>query len=126
MQKGSQAVWQMIRVIGGSWECWPGFVGAGKRAGVEARNKTVEIGLEYEEVSRLAQVSQTRLFEVVLAKFKDQGVTSLIVSEDLLAGPGADGTGACHPQIHAGQHGAYYTYVNGWTRPPPSTRVRDA
>ena len=83
MQKGSPGVWQIVLVLL-ALGTLAGLFGAGKRAGVEARNKSVEIGLEYEEVSRLAQVSQQPI-EAVLQKFKDQGVTSIIVSEDLLA-----------------------------------------
>ncbi len=71
MQKGSPGVWQVVLVLL-ALGTLAGLFGAGKRVSVEARNKSVEIGLEYEEVSRLAQVSQQPI-EIVLQKFQGSG-----------------------------------------------------
>lgn len=121
MQKGSPGVWQVMLVLL-ALGTLAGLVGAGKRAGVEAHNKRVEIGLEYEEVSRLAQVSQQPI-EVVLQKFKEQGVTSIIVSEDLLAS--LEPTEQAHAERLTQRDGSYLTYVRIDT-PATLTRVKQA
>ena len=107
VQKGLQSVWQIMRVLL-ALGILAGVIGAGKRASVESRNKFVEIGLEYEEVSRLAQVSQQPIADV-LQKFKAQGVTSIIVSEDLLAS--LEPTEQAHATRITPPHGLAYTYV---------------
>ncbi len=71
---------------------------------VEEGNRRIELALEWNEVSALAQVSQKPVADV-LASFQAAGVTTLVISEDSLAGleqtgavkvirtPLADGTG---------------------------------
>ena len=121
MHKGLQAVRRLLLiliVIG----ALAGFVATMKRATVESRNKTVEIGLEYDEVARLAQVTQTPLNDV-LAQFKNQGVTSLIFNEDLLAG--LEQTGQARATRISPMGLAGYTFVNLDT-PATLQRVRDA
>lgn len=99
-----------------------GLVGAVRRVNVEARNKNVEIGLEYEEVSRLAQVSQQPL-GAVLAQFKNQGVSSLIVNEDLLAT--LEQSGQAQATRAAQPDGTYVTYVR-LDSPATLKRIREA
>ncbi len=60
-----------------------GLWGAKLRYHVEARNRRVEIGVEWPEVSLLAQMSQQPI-QQVLKQFKEQNVTSLIIPEDTL------------------------------------------
>ena len=62
-----------------------GLYGAARRWRVEARNRRVEIGLEWDEVNRLAQLSQT-LLDSVMEDFHANGATTLIVPEDTIAG----------------------------------------
>ena len=121
MHKGQKSVWQIMLVLL-ALGTLAGLIGAGKRAGVEARNKSVEIGLEYEEVSRLAQVSQRPIDEVLQA-FKAQGITSIIVSEDLLAS--LEPTEQARAARINPFNGSYYTYVRLDT-PDTLQRIRQA
>lgn len=61
-----------------------GLFGADKRWHVEANNRRVEIGVEWAEISELAQVTQKPV-EEILTQFKAQGVSTLILSEETLA-----------------------------------------
>ena len=99
-----------------------GVVGAYRRLTIEARNKNVEIGLEYDEAARLAQVSQQPL-GVVLAQFKNQGVTSLILNEDLLAS--LEQSGQAQATRASQADGSYITYVR-LDSSATLRRVRDA
>ena len=107
MHKGSRTLWRLLLVLIGVGTL-SGLVAVVKRAAVEARNKDVEIGLEYDEVARLAQVSQRPLGET-LAQFKNQGVTSLIFNEDLLAT--LEQTGQAQAARVTQSDGSYVTYV---------------
>ena len=60
-----------------------GLWGAKLRGHVEARNRRVEIGVEWPEASLLAQMSQQPI-QGVLKQFKEQNVTALIIPEDTL------------------------------------------
>ena len=60
-----------------------GLWGAKLRYHVEARNRRVEIGVEWPEVSLLAQMSQQPI-QRVLKQFQEQNVDSLIIPEDTL------------------------------------------
>lgn len=60
-----------------------GLWGAKLRYHVEARNRRVEIGIEWPEVALLAQMSQQPILRV-LRQFQAQNVTSLIITEDTL------------------------------------------
>jgi hypothetical protein len=71
-----------------------GLMAAVRRVHAE-HNYVVEIALEWEEVSRLAQVSQQPL-DAVLAQFKAQGVRTLVVPEETLGG--LEQSGAAWPQ----------------------------
>lgn len=61
-----------------------GLFGASKRWHVEADNRRVEIGVEWAEVSELAQITQKPVNEI-LRQFKAQGVSTLILSEETVA-----------------------------------------
>ncbi len=121
MHKGSRTLWRLLLILI-SLGTLAGLVAVLKRANVEARNKNVEIGLEYDEVARLAQVSQRPLGEV-LAQFKNQGVSSLIFNEDLLAG--LEQSGQAQAARVTQSDGAYITYVR-LDSPLSLARVRDA
>ena len=58
-----------------------GLVAARYRLHAENANRRVEIGLEWDEVSRLAQFTHQPI-ESVLARFKKIAVTSLVIQED--------------------------------------------
>jgi Family of unknown function (DUF5693) len=121
MHKGLHAVRRLLFILIAIGAV-AGFIAVIKRATVESRNKTVEIGLEYDEVSRLAQVTQTPLADV-LAQFKNQGMTSLIFNEDLVAGLEQTGQARVTRISPTGLTG--YTFVNLDT-PATLARVRDA
>jgi hypothetical protein len=61
-----------------------GLFAGGKRWNAEARNRRVEIGVEWAEVQELAQVTQKPI-SAILTQFKAQGVSTLILSEETLA-----------------------------------------
>ncbi len=64
-----------------------GLLGAARRFHVEEGNRRVEIALEWTEVSNLAQMTpQHPPLQEILAQFKAQGVSTLVISEDTLAG----------------------------------------
>lgn len=121
MHKSSRTLWRLLLILI-SVGTLAGLVAVLKRAVVEARNKNVEIGLEYDEVARLAQVSQLPLGEV-LAQFKNQGVSSLIFNEDLLAG--LEQSGQAQAARVTQSDGSYITYVR-LDSPVTLARVRDA
>ncbi len=58
-----------------------GIFAAYKRLHVESRNRRVEIGIEWNEISQLAQISNQPVGEV-LKKFRTEGVSTLIINED--------------------------------------------
>ena len=62
-----------------------GLFAARQRWRVEEGNRRIELALEWNEVSALAQVSQKPIASV-LASFQFAGVTTLVISEDSLAG----------------------------------------
>lgn len=61
-----------------------GLAAAYRRYHIEERNRRVEIALEWDEVWRLAQVSRQPLANV-LAQFRAQGVSTLVLQEETLA-----------------------------------------
>ena len=85
-----------------------GLVGAKLRYHAEARNRRVEIGVEWPEVSLLAQMSQQPILSV-LAQFKEQNVTSLIIPEDTLGT--LEVAGAAHPVRVTAPDGRFGTRV---------------
>src|SRR5580658_10888816 len=58
-----------------------GLIAAKYRLHAEGANRRVEIGLEWDEVSRLAQFTHQPVVEV-LKQFKKIDVTSLVIQED--------------------------------------------
>ena len=124
MQKSSRIVVGQVLLIMIVLGTLAGLFAASKRAGLEARNKGVEIGLEFEEVARLSQVAQTPLRDVLL-KFRGEGVTSLIFNEDLLAT--LEQTGQAHTTRISPPHDftSSYTFVN-LDSAKTLQRVRDA
>ncbi len=62
-----------------------GLTAAALRWRIEARNRRVEIGLEWDEVNRLAQMNQISL-DSTLEDFRANGATTLIVQEDTITG----------------------------------------
>ena len=121
MHKGSRTPWRLLLILIAVGTL-AGLIAVAKRAGVEARNKDVEIGLEYDEVARLAQVSQQTPGKTLL-QFRNQGVTSLIFNEDLLA------TLEQNDQAKAERvtqpDGSYITYVR-LDSPATLARIHDA
>ena len=124
MQKGSRIVVGQVLLIMIVLGTLAGLFAASKRASLEARNKGVEIGLEFDEVARLSQVAQTPLRNVLL-KFREEGVTSLIFNEDLLAT--LEQTGQAHTTRISPSHdfAPSYTFVN-LESVQTLQRVRDA
>ena len=82
MQRKLRGAWLAIAVLIALGAA-AGLVGAKLRYHVEARNRRVEIGVEWPEVSLLAQMSQQPI-QGVLKQFKNQNVTTLIIPEDTL------------------------------------------
>lgn len=72
-----------------------GLIGARYRLHVEERNRREEIGLEWDEVSRLAQFTHTPLSEI-LNRFRAEHVSTLIVQEDTFTT--LEQSGAIHPE----------------------------
>ncbi len=60
-----------------------GLVATAKRFRVEAHNRRVEIALEWQEVSQLAQSTHTPVLDI-LHEYKLQGVSTLVLQEDTL------------------------------------------
>ncbi len=60
-----------------------GLFAASKRLHIESINRRIEIGIEWNEVSQLAQISGKPIAEL-LAAFKNEGVSTLIISEDTI------------------------------------------
>lgn len=85
-----------------------GLAAARLRWRVEARNRLVEIGLEWPEVTTLAQMSHQPLTRV-LARLKEQHATSLIIAEDTLLA--LEQAGAIHPNRITRPDGSFSTIV---------------
>lgn len=68
-----------------------GLYGAALRYRVEARNRRVEIALDYAEVARLADVTRQSVETLLTRTFKPAGATSVAVMEDTLESLQADG-----------------------------------
>ncbi|HZT42922.1 MAG TPA: DUF5693 family protein [Chthonomonadaceae bacterium] len=79
-----------------------------RRWHVEVRNRSIEIGLEWPEVSTLAQISRQPV-GVVLARLKAEHVTSLIIAEDTALA--LEEAGAIHPQRVTWPDGRFSTSV---------------
>lgn len=125
MQNGTRPIWLIILVtlaLGTLAGLFAGY----KRLSVEGHNRGIEVGLEFDEVTRLAQIAQTPL-DTVLARFKEQHVSSIIVNEDLLGA--FEQSGQAHAtHIAPGTPTASfvpYTFVN-LDSPATLTRVREA
>lgn len=76
-----------------------GLTAALKRFHIEMRNRRIELALEWDEVARLAQTSGQPVGET-LARFKAQGVSTLVLQEDTIAA--LEQTGAVRP-VRVGQ-----------------------
>lgn len=85
-----------------------GLVAARKRFHVEAGNRRVEIGVEWAEISQLAQAAGLPV-EAVLTQFKAQGMQTLILNEETLSS--LEQTGAILPQRMTEPDGRYGTRV---------------
>ncbi|HXG24467.1 MAG TPA: DUF5693 family protein, partial [Chthonomonadales bacterium] len=68
-----------------------GLYGAALRYRVEARNRRVEIALDFAEVARLADVTHQPIETLLSRTFKPAGVTSVAITEDTLDSLLADG-----------------------------------
>ena len=95
------AVWIGIGVAAGLW-------GAKLRYHVEARNRRVEIGVEWAEVALLAQMSQQPI-QSVLRQFKEQNASTLIIAEDTLGT--LEQAGAAHPVRVTAADGRFGTRI---------------
>ncbi len=71
-----------------------GLFAAFRRFHVEAANRRVEIAVEWQEIATLAQASAKTIPEV-LAAFKAQHVTTVVIAEDTITG--MEQAGAVHP-----------------------------
>lgn len=80
-----------------------GLVGNVLRYRVEARNRRVELGIEWHEVAQLAAMSGKSPTDT-LKEFKDRGVSGLIVQEDTFASLEQSGE---ITRSKTGEHGAF-------------------
>ena len=88
----------------------------------EVNNRRVELGIEWLEVSQLAQMSGQPV-EAVLMRFKEAGITSLIVQEESLAT--LEAVGAVRAaQLPREEGGAYTTVII--SNPAVEDRIRVA
>src|SRR5260221_13255483 len=62
-----------------------GLIAALKRFQVEDRNRRVEIAVEWQEITTLSQTSGQPA-AAILARFKAEQVSTLIIQEDTIAG----------------------------------------
>jgi len=85
-----------------------GLVAAAKRFHVESHNRKVEIALEWQEVSQLAQATGRPIPEI-LGKFREQGVSTLVLQEETLTT--MEQSGALHPERKAQTNGVMATSV---------------
>ncbi len=86
-----------------------GLAAAKYRLHTEAANRRVEMGLEWDEVSRLAQFSHLPA-EVVLSKFKQADVTSLVIQEDTFTT--LEQSGLIHPLRSIQPNGHSVTHLD--------------
>ena len=86
-----------------------GLVAAAKRFRVETHNRRVEIALEWQEVSQLAQ-STSRPIPELLREFRTQGVSTLVLQEETLTT--LEQSGALRPERKAQPDGVMATYVS--------------
>ncbi|HLV79734.1 MAG TPA: DUF5693 family protein [Chthonomonadaceae bacterium] len=85
-----------------------GLGAAYRRWHVEVRNRSVEIGLEWPEVSTLSQISRQPV-GAVLERLKAEHVTSLLIAEDTALA--LEEAGALHPQRIPWPDGRFSTAV---------------
>lgn len=85
-----------------------GLAAAAKRFRVESHNRRVEIALEWQEVSQLAQATGRPIPEILRA-FHTQGVSTLVLQEETLTTLEQGGT--LHPERKAQPNGVVATYV---------------
>src|SRR5580658_3207257 len=86
------------------------LIAARYRLHVEDSNRRVEIGLEWDEVSRLAQFTH-RPVEDILKQFKKADVTTLVVQEDTFTT--LEQEGQIHPVRFAAPGGRSTTHLDG-------------
>ncbi len=99
-------VWAVLIAVG----TVAGLLAAFRRFHVEARNRRVEIALEWSEISNLAQMNPQHMpLREVLNQFKAQGVSTLVLNEETLAT--LDQTGATRPARVPAAHGGLGTLV---------------
>lgn len=87
-----------------------GLIAAKYRLHVEGANKRVELGMEWDEVTRLAQFSHQPV-DAVLARFKQADVTSLVIQEDTFTT--LEQAGMVHPVRVQQPDGHYVTRLDG-------------
>ena len=85
-----------------------GLVAAAKRFHVESHNRRVEIALEWQEVNQLAQATG-RPIPDILGKFREQGVSTLVLQEETLTT--LEQSGVLHPERKMQPNGVMATYV---------------
>src|SRR5580658_7431896 len=90
------------------------LIAAKYRLHVEDSNKRVEIGLEWDEVSRLAQFTHQPV-GTVLDRFKRASVTSLVLQEDTFTT--LEQSGLIHPVRTQLPDGRFVTRLDGLSAP---------
>lgn len=85
-----------------------GLVATAKRFRVESHNRRVEIALEWQEVTQLAQATHTPIPDI-LGKFRAQGVSALVLQEETLTT--LEQSGALRPERKVQFNGTVATTV---------------
>jgi Family of unknown function (DUF5693) len=89
--------------------CVAGLLAARYRLHAESGNKRVEIALEWDEVSRLAQFTHQPV-KTVLEQFKHASVTSVVLQEDTFTS--LEQSGQVHPVHHIRPNGSTGTEIH--------------
>ncbi len=87
-----------------------GLVAAAKRFRVESHNRRVEIALEWQEVTQLAQATTGHPIPDLLREFHTQGVSALVLQEETLTT--LEQSGALRLERAAQPNGVVATYVS--------------
>jgi hypothetical protein len=99
-----------------------GLVATSKRFRVEAHNRRVEIALEWQEVTQLAQAARRPVPEI-LREFRTQGVSTLVLQEETLTT--LEQSGALRPEQRPQRNGGVATVVS-LASPELMLRVKSA
>ncbi|MCW3096269.1 MAG: hypothetical protein JWL77_1887 [Chthonomonadaceae bacterium] len=102
--RGISGILTVLIVLG----VFAGLVAAAKRFRVESHNRRVEIALEWQEVTQLAQATGRPVPELLTA-FRTQGVSTLVLQEETLTT--LEQSGALHPNQREQANGVIATYL---------------